>query len=182
MSIRKQQLKELKEKNILVKISTDKYDESYIGFIQDFKNELLVLDTFNDDCIYDGLKIFKQINISRIRWEGNDLLSVSKLIDKNKRKNKSVKLNLTSTKSLLSDIKSKFNHITIHIQDLNNDICFIGEVEVIDSETIIIHEFGTNKSLDRQKVMISLDDITKIDIDGVYENQLLKLFEKQLKK
>jgi hypothetical protein len=30
--------------------------------------------------------------------------------------------------------------------------------------------------------MISLDDITKIDIGGVYENQLLKLFEKQLRK
>ncbi|MCE2963811.1 MAG: hypothetical protein ACK5UE_06175 [Chitinophagales bacterium] len=77
MSIRKQQLKELKDKNILVRITTDKYDESYNGFIQEFKNEFLVLETFNDDCFYDGLKIFKQSNISRIRWEGNDLLSVS---------------------------------------------------------------------------------------------------------
>lgn len=51
----------------------------------------------------------------------------------------------------------------------------------MDENSIVINEFGTKSSLDRKFILLSLDDITRIDMNGKYENNLNKLFnEKQL--
>jgi|APEBP8051072266_1049373.scaffolds.fasta_scaffold08593_3 hypothetical protein len=176
MELRTKYLDKLKNEQILAEFYTDIYDESDYGFVIDFNGNYILIEKFDDDCHYDGLTIFLRHNISRIRWSGNDIESVLKLIDNSKRQSDKLNIDLTSTRTILESMYKTFNHLTVHIQDIDKSICFIGQIHEIDDNSIVIHEFGTKSSLDRKFILLGLDDITRIDAGGKYENNLNRLF------
>ena len=169
-------LNKLKNEQILADFYTDRYDESDYGFVVDYNDDYLLIEKFDDECNYDGLTIFLRHNISRIRWSGNDIESVSKLIDTSKRQVEKVNIDLTSVQTILETVNRTFNHLTVHIQDIDKSVCFIGQIHEMDENSIVIHEFGTKSSLDRSFILLGLNDITRIDAGGQYENNLKRLF------
>lgn len=179
MDLKTKYLQKLKGENTLLDIYTDNYDESDYGFIVDFNDNFLLIEKFDDECNYDGVTIFLRHNITRIRWSGNDIESVSKLIDLTKRQKSKINIDLTSTQTILESVNKQYNHITVHIQDIDKGVCFIGQIHEMDENSIVIHEFGTKSSLDRKFILLSLDDITRIDVNGQYENNLKKLFNEK---
>jgi hypothetical protein len=97
MELKTKYLDKLKNEQILADFYTDKYDESDYGFVVDYNDDYLLIEKFDNECNYDGLTIFLRHNISRIRWSGNDIESVSKLIDTSKRQAEKINIDLTST-------------------------------------------------------------------------------------
>ncbi len=178
LDIKTKYISKLKNEQILADFYTDYYDESDYGFVVDFNDEFLLIEKFDVECNYDGLSIFLQHNISRIRWSGNAIESVAKLIDTSKRKTETIHIDLTSIQTILQSVNKLYNHLTVHIQDIDKEVCFIGQIHEIDESSVVIHEFGTRSSLDRKFILISLDNITRIDAGGQYENNLKKLFNK----
>ena len=168
--------KKLKKEQVLADFYTDNYNESDYGFVIDFNDHFLLIEKFDDECNYDGLSIFLRNNITRIRWSGNDIDSVFKLIDTSKRQTDKMNIDLSSLESILQSMNKYFNHLTVHIQDIDTGICFIGQIHEMDSNAIVIHEFGSKTSLDRKFILLSLEDITRIDAGGQYENNLKRLF------
>jgi hypothetical protein len=176
MELKTKYLEKLKNEQILADFYTDNYDESDYGFIVNFNDDYLLIEKFDDECNYDGLTIFFRHNITRIRWSGNDIESVSKLIDNSRRQKDKLNIDLTSTQTILQCLNKTFNHLTVHIQDIDKAVCFIGQIHEMDDNSIVIHEFGTKSSLDRKFILLGLDDITRIDAGGQYENNLKRLF------
>lgn len=176
MELRTKYLNKLKEEQILADFYTDNFEVSDYGFVIDYNDDYLLIEKFDDECNYDGLTVFLLRNISRIRWSGNDIESVSKLIDTSKRQSDKLNIDLTSTQTILESINKTFNHLTVHIQDIDKSVCFIGQIYELDDNSIVIHEFGTRSSLDRKFILLELNDITRIDAGGQYENNLRRLF------
>ena len=176
MELRTKYFDKLKNEQILADIYTDNYDESDYGFIVDFNDDYLLIEKFDDECNYDGLTIILRHNISRVRWSGNDIESVAKLIDTSKRQAEKINIDLTSIQTILETVNKNFNHLTVHIQDIDKSVCFIGQIHEMDENSIVIYEFGTKSSLDRKFILLGLDDITRIDAGGQYENNLKRLF------
>ena len=176
MNLNTKYLEKLKGENTLVEIYTDNYDESDYGFVVDFNDDFLLIEKFDDECNYDGLTFFLRHNITRIRWSGNDIESVAKLIDLTKRQKTKINIDLSSTHTILENVNKLYNHLTVYIQDIDKSVCFIGQIHEMDQNSIVIHEFGTKSSLDRKFILLSLDDITRIDVNGKYEINLKKLF------
>lgn len=179
MDLHTKYLQKLKDENILADIYTDNYDESDYGFIIDFNDDFLLIEKFDDECNYDGLTIFLRHNITRIRWSGNDIESAAKLIDSTRRQKTKINIDLTTTQTILENINNLYNHLTVHIQDIDKSVCFIGQIHEMAENSIVIHEFGTKSSLDRKFILLSIDDITRIDMNGQYENNLIKLFNEK---
>ncbi|MDI9859379.1 hypothetical protein [Flectobacillus roseus] len=176
MNLRKKYLDKLRNEQILANFYTDNYDESDYGFVVDYNDDFLLIEKFDDECNYDGFTIFFLSNISRIRWSGNDIDSISKLIDYSKRQLDKINIDLTSIQTILEGISKTFNHLTVHVQDLDKGICFIGKIHEMDDHFVVIHEFGTMSSLDRKFILLGMEDITRIDACGQYENNLIRLF------
>ena len=179
MALTTKYLEKLKNENTVADIYTDNYDESDYGFIVGFNDDFLLIEKFDDEYNYDGLTIFLRHNITRIRWSGNYLESTAKLIDSTKRQKDKINIDLTSTQTILEDANRLYNHLTVHIQDIDRNVCFIGQIHEMDENSIVIHEFGTKSSLDRKFILLSLDDITRIDVNGQYENNLKRLFNEK---
>lgn len=176
MELKTKYLHELKNEQILADFYSDNFDESDYGFVVDFNDDYLLIETFNDECSYDGFTIFLRHNITRIRWSGNDIESAAKLIDNSKRQTGKLTIDLTSIQTILQSVNKVFNHLTVHIQDIDQSVCFIGQIHEMDDNSIVMHEFGTKSSLDRKFILLGLDDITRIDAGGQYENNLTRLF------
>lgn len=179
MDLNTKYLQKLKDENILADIYTDNYNESDYGFIVDFNDNFLLIEKFDDECNYDGLTIFLRHSITRIRWSGNDIKSVAKLIDSTRRQKNKINIDLTKTQTILENVNKLYNHLTVHIQDIDKSVCFIGQIHEMDENSIVIYEFGTKSSLDRKFILLSLDDITRIDMNGQYENNLKRLFDEK---
>lgn len=176
MDLKTKYLEKLKNEQILADFYTDSYSETTYGFVLNFNEDFLLVEKFDDECNYDGLTIFLLHNVTRIRWAGNEIESIAKLIDLTKRQPNQINIDLTSTKTILESVNKLYNQVTVHIQDIDDSVCFIGQIHEIDNESVVINEFGTKSSLDRKFILLSLDDITRIDANGQYENNLKKLF------
>ena len=80
---------------------------------------------------------------------------------------------------LKESVSKDFNHITVYVQDIDSNICLIGQVEDLDDETLILDSFGTRATLDRRHIMIAMENITRIDAGGIYEKNLQILFDRK---
>lgn len=176
MSIQTKYLDKLKHDQTFVHIIVDKYEESHYGFIIDFNNELLSIERFNSDFNYDGLVIIKRDSISKVRWGGNDVISTSILIDESKRSKNLHHIDITSIATALSSMYDSFGHITVFMQDIDVSQFYVGQIHEMDSESIVINEFGTKGTLDRKFILINIEEITRVDAGGQYENNLTRLF------
>ena len=169
-------LKTLQIKEIFIDIYTDYFDESFYGFIRDFNDDFLLLEHYNDDSLYNGIIVFRREDITRIKWNNNDINSAFSLISRQRNIEEQLSgVNIESIESILKSVDKTFKHVNLQIQNINSGWCIIGQIQEIDAETIIIKEFGTKSALDRGMLMLSTPDITRVDADGIYENNLLKI-------
>lgn len=175
MSIVDKTLKMIQTKDILVDLYTDSYDESFYGFIKKQNDEFLLLEHYNNDGFYNGILIFKRKDITRLKWDNNYTNSAFKLIERKKDISKLDKINIDSIENILKSINDIFGYISIQVQDINKDWAIIGQIQEMDSDFIVIKEFGTMSTLDRGMLMIAVSDITRIDADGIYEINLMKI-------
>jgi hypothetical protein len=79
MSVETKYLEKIVNERIFVDIYTDNYDESCYGYILDFNDSFLVLDSYDDESNADGIIVFFKENITRIRWGGNEITSAKKI-------------------------------------------------------------------------------------------------------
>jgi len=175
MNIQEKYLDNLISEKTFVDIYVDKYETSNFGFIIEYNKDFIILEKINDESVPDGVGVFYRENISRIRWSGNEINSAEKLIDNSKRLKKKIKIDLSSIQSIIKDLNNIFDYVTIYIQDVDNESCFIGEIADIDDKTLVMNEYGTKISLDRKMIMISTKDITLIESGGEYEEKIKRL-------
>lgn len=176
MNIEKKNLKRIIEDKTFVDVYTDGYGESCYGFVVDFNDSFLVLDSFTSEGKADGVVVLFRENITRIRWRGNEISSTLKLMDKSQKGTNKIDIDIASIQNVLKSVNANYGYISVFIENIDSGVFFIGEIAEMDEETLIIHEYGTKSSLDRKNIMISIGDITKVEAGGQYEEGLVKLF------
>jgi len=178
MKIANKTLESLQTKEIYVDIFTDHYDESFFGFVRVFNDNFLLLEHYNEDGYYNGILIFKRQDITRIRWNNNEIRSAYKIITRQEQINELTNISIDSIESIIKSVDNAFGYVSLQIQDINSDWTIIGQVQEMDTDTIVIKEFGTMSTLDRGMLMLSIGDITRVDAGGLYENNLMKIHGK----
>ncbi len=178
MKIANKTLETLQTKDIYVDIFTDHYDESFFGFVRVFNDNFLLLEHYNEDGFYNGIVIFKRQDITRIRWDNNEIESASRIITRHEQIKELPSVCIDTIDSIIKSVDKAFGYVSLQIQDINSNWKIIGQVQEMDTETIVIKEFGTMSTLDRGMLMLSIDDITRVDAGGLYENNLMKIHGK----
>ena len=139
----------------------------------------LAIKCFDDNGIYDGFSIIRKSDISRLRVGGNELKSIKNLILA--KHNPSLIHIPENDVFLLEKSKNfeevfnglkKYNFFTIYIEQIDQDISFIGEIKQSDQKIIILNAYGTKKGLDHSELLLRLEDITRVDIDTTYMNDI----------
>lgn len=179
MNIQTKYLEKLKIEKIFTDIYTDNFEESIYGFIIDFNDNFLLLEHFTDIGKADGITVLKRENITRIKWTGNDIETASHFALKEKRNENIGKLKIDNIQNILESVQKLFGYVNLYIQEIDSEMCIIGEIIELDEVTVVIKEYGTYASLDRKMLMMSLNEITKIVAGGQYEQNLHEIFNKK---
>ena len=178
MILQQKYLEKFQSEKIFVDVYKDHFEESTYGFIINFNDEFILLEQFTNIGEANGIGIIRRENITRVRWEGNDISTTEKFAKKENRIPNVFNIKIDSIHEALQSVQDKFGYVILNIQNIDTGMIIIGQIEEMDNETIIIHEFGTYTSLDRKRIMINIDEITKIEAGGDYENNLKEIFTK----
>jgi hypothetical protein len=145
------------------------------GIIFQESETFLCLKKFDENGEYDGVVVIRKNDITYIGIGGNKRVATEKLVMNRRDIESEITVNLTSMISVIKSISSKFGYLAIYEEDYSEDF-YLGEVLDIDDEFVFLNEYGTRKSLDRSKILLRLNSITRIEVDGRYEKSILQTF------
>jgi hypothetical protein len=81
-------------------------------------------------------------------------------------------LDLSSTSTLLSSANAKFPLITIHCEEQDPELCYIGRVTAISRTSVELNEVTPNATWENGLSTYPLAQITRVDFGGPYEEAL----------
>jgi len=181
MSILVDQLQEALDNEVFVEIYRDDLDcgESESGYVAHLSEGFVSLIKFTSAGYYDGLIIMDVDDITRVRIGGTKLESQEKLVEKNATIPDMPEFEMSSLEEIIEQVGEHYECVTVFIEDIDEDICFVGEVVEIDEDYLVLNEYGTMSRLDRNTGVFRMDDITRVDVDGQYEKNLQHLHDQQ---
>jgi hypothetical protein len=153
-------------------------DESLTGVITKNTDDHIYMSLFRDDGLDNGVSVLRTADVSRIRWGGNVRDSIQALIELKKSKALKPEIDLTSTRTVIESVQKLYSYVNILTEEMDSGISFIGEVADIDDEHLVLNEYGTMTSRDSSHLIISLDEITRIDAEAQYEKDIAFLARK----
>ena len=180
MSLLMKQIKECIENQRFVDIYRGRLceDDAIFGKIIDVSDDFVSMVTFDAD-FYDGISVIRIEDITRLRWGGNNRISQETVIQKKTLNLQIPQIDITSFCKALDGLNKAFDCVTIHTEEIDDDICFIGEVNQLDDDHVQLHEFGTMDNLDRSYLTLPWRDITRIEADSKYERDLMYVHSKK---
>jgi hypothetical protein len=153
-------------------------EESLTGVITAFTDDFVYLSRFSDAGCCNGISIVRFLDIIRIRWEGFERKSIQELIDSKKSKPLNPEINLTSIRSIIDSVQGIFGYVNLFTEEMDPEIAFIGQVIEIDDSYILFEGYGTMRSRDRNKMLLDLSEITRVDVEAQYEKDIVYLATK----
>ena len=179
MAVFEETLAQLHDSVQLVDIYRDRLDhESLTGIISAFSTDFVYLSLFSDSGLCNGISIVRVSDITRIRWEGNERTSIQELIDQKATKPLVPKLNIKSMQDVITSVQDVFGYVNILTEEMDSEISFIGQVSEMDESYLLFHGYGTMTSRDKNKMLIDLSKITRIDAEAPYEKDIVYLATK----
>lgn len=151
--------------------------ESIFGIVFQQSEDFLALKKFNEFGEYDGIAAIRKDDVSIIGTGGNQRYSNEQLVVNHKDIEMESLIDLTSMRSILESVFLKFGYVGLYEEEYSAAFD-LGEILEIDDEFLLLHEYGTTKSLDRSKILLRLDSITRVEADGKYEKSILQTFGK----
>ena len=77
-----------------------------------------------------------------------------------------------SLKELLLSASRLFPVVTIHIEKVDPDVCYIGRIVDLNKDHVALLEIGPDACWDKKPTSYRLREITRVDFGGQYEEAL----------
>ena len=170
----------LQTEQTLIDLYRDRWGgESLTGVVSGFTDTFVYLSLFSEDGLPNGISVVHLGDVTRIRWQGNALISIQALIDAKASKPTAPELDLESTRSVLESIQKAFGYVNVLAENANSSITFIGEIAQIDHISFILNEFGTMKTWQTAHLWLRIGEVTRVDADAQYERDIQFLAEQR---
>lgn len=147
-------------------------NESLTGIVTDFTDDFVYLSLFDDGGAANGISVVWRSDVTRIRWGGNERDSIATLVKASGAQPVAPKLQLDSLEAVLRSVRAAFGYVNVMTERMDDGMCFIGEIEELDAETLVLQTYGTFSCRDRSHLMLDIDEITRVDADARYERSV----------
>ncbi len=173
MSVFEKTLDDLKNGQQLAIFMREFHDlETFTGILVDYNEYVIYLSLVSDDGLHDGIVVFHREQLSRIRWGNKRLESIYSLYLKKNPNLVVPEISIETHKTTLSDIEKHYGYICVSAEDLDDVTLFLGEIEAMDDDYVVIYEFANKDHTDRSRLLFPLSEITSIQGGGQYEEDI----------
>ena len=180
MSVQLSTFAKLKKDQTLIDLYRDNLSrESLTGVVTDFSDSFVYLSLFSDAGLPNGIAVAYIADVTRIRWGGNERASIGQLLAANQSMPLAPEIKLASLRDVIESVQHLFGYVNVLTERINSEVTFIGEVEEMDDQALVLHGYGTMSTRDRNHMLLKLNQISRVDAEAPYEKSIHFLFSQE---
>lgn len=166
------QLKDALQERQLVRFS-HKFDDSPVrGYVLDIGPRFFLMAVVSDRIWFDGFECFRVDNVSGLQKDPYADFAESALRKRRERLPQKPRVSVASIEELLLSAGRVFPLVTIHREQVNPDVCWIGRILGVERGRVSLLEINPDARWDHKPNMYPLNQITRVNFGGDYENAL----------
>jgi hypothetical protein len=166
------QLKEFMRTRRLVRFNRRFEDDVVTGYVLDVGPQFFLLALVSDRLWLDGFECFRVADIRRLRPDPYEQFAERALKKRGEKKPQKPRVSLKDVQELLLTAGRAFPLVTIHREEIDPDVCWIGRVLEVTPATVRILEVCPDAAWETQPTEYHLREITHVNFAGDYEDAL----------
>jgi hypothetical protein len=156
----------------LVRISQAFDDFPVVGYILDVGPRFFILAVVSDRIWFDGFECFRIGDVKDVGPDPNATFVQAALKKRAERRPRKPRVSVTSIEELLASAGRAFPLVTIHRDQADPDVCWIGRVLDVNRYRVSLLEINPDATWDDTPTEHQLSEITRVSFGADYENAL----------
>lgn len=156
----------------MVRISRRFEDTPIRGYVLDVGPTFFLLALVSDRLWFDGFECFRIADLKMVQSDPYTRFAEDALKKRKERRPKNTGVSVRNIASLLASANRAFPLITIHREEVDSEVCYIGRVAKITRGELVLLEIRPDASWEDRPQTYRLSDITSVNFGGDYEDAL----------
>jgi hypothetical protein len=143
------------------------------GYVLAVGARWLLLALVGDGIRFNGFQCFRLRDIRELQIPHPHTVFVETALKKRgERLPRRPQVNIACVGELLRSANGSFPLVTIHREQVDPDVCWIGQVLEVDSRRVVLREINPDARWDHEPTEYRLSEITRVAFGGDYEDAL----------
>jgi hypothetical protein len=170
---RESQLALARREKLLVNFTRPFEQGSVLGYVLDIGSQFFVMALVSDGMRLNGFQCFRLKDVRELRVPHKYSAFVEVALKKRRAQiPKESPVAVSKLQNLLLSAGRKFPLVTIHREQIDPDVCYIGRVIDVSKDFVSLLEIGPDACWDAKSERYRLSEITRVDFGGQYEEAL----------
>ncbi|HWX53858.1 MAG TPA: hypothetical protein VN176_04625 [Verrucomicrobiae bacterium] len=157
----------------LVKFTRPFEPGSVDGYVLAIGPRFFLLSLVEDAAWFNGFQCLRLSDVRELQVPAKGTAFVQAALKKRcQRMPKRPRVVVTSIEGLLRSANRTFPLVTIHREGVDPDVCHIGRVADVRKGVVFLQEIDPDARWDKNPTEYKLNEITRVDFGGVYEEAL----------
>lgn len=150
-----------------------RFEESPVrGYVLDIGPKFFLMALVGDRIWFDGFECFRVRDVNEIQNDPYADFAESALRKRRQRLPKKPRVSVASIDELLLSARRAFPLVTIHREQVDPHVCWIGRILGVERGRVSLLEINPDAKWDEKPNTYRLDEITRVNFGGDYENAL----------
>ena len=150
-----------------------RYESSKIrGYVLDVGPQFFLFALVSDRIWFDGFECFRIKDVRDLRPDPYALFAEAALKKRGERRPNKPRVSVANIEDLLLSAGKAFPLVTIHREQLDPDVCWIGHVQGVSRGRVSLLEIGPDAIWEDTPQEYRIKEITRVSFGGDYENAL----------
>jgi hypothetical protein len=150
-----------------------RFEESPIrGYILDIGPRFFLMALVSDRLWFDGFECFRFSDVSKVIADPYARFAESALRKRRERLPKKPRVSVASIEELLLTAGRTFSLVTIHREQVDSGVCWIGRILDVKQGHVSLLEINPDATWDEKPTTYRLKEITRVNFGGDYEDAL----------
>jgi hypothetical protein len=142
------------------------------GYVVGIGPVFFALQLVDNACRFDGYLCLRYADVTGCETDPHADFITKALAARGLTRSDAPAIDLSSLETLLHSAGAAFPLVTIHIEDVDEEVCYIGRVAKVTAKQLILHEVDPDGSWETSPSHYNLGDVTRVDFGGAYEEAL----------
>jgi hypothetical protein len=167
-----QRLREISRERVFARFSRRFEELPVRGYVLDVGPKFFLLALVSDRIWFDGFECFRISDIRRLKPDPYATFAETALKKRGEKRAKRPRVRLGSIEEIVLSAGRAFPLVAIHREQVDPDVCWIGRVMGVDRGRVSLLEINPDASWDREPKKYRLNEITRVNFGGDYEDAL----------
>lgn len=150
-----------------------RFEKSTIhGYVLDIGPHFFLLALVSDRLRFDGFECFRIRDVKNLKQDPYAAFVEVALKKRGQRKPKKPRVSLASIDKLLLSASQSYPLVTIHREQVDPDVCWIGRVSDVTNGYVTLREIGPGAKWESGTTKYRLSEITRVNFGADYEDAL----------